>query len=413
MKYRHLAILLFLSAFAFVRAQDDDNQQQKPPTEIPDFSNLDEYIYEPKSTVRLSFRHLSAAKAQFFGSGTIVAPEGPLPDPTATNVTRTYHDGVVNPDTRTAPATDSGGNPIIDPQSGVPVAEPIPPDGKTNSWNYTDANQVDPAMPGYIAFHTYSADISDVGLRKGEARSTNGLDLSVTYDMGKLFNGRFNWKLLAGMSVNDINARRNDPVTAQINTHTDYYNGYGKNFPTAPYNAPSSTSVAVTDSQGNVQTISEDTTVLISSTPVATTTGSTVDAKSVVNNWKVKGAYYTFRAGPVLDFPITQHFHFSLSMGVAMVYAGTSYTVTQTLTPPVGADIVDVDTDAIYKIRPGAYADASLDYDLTDKAGFFAGAVYQTAEGYTQSLHTTTAQYATKLDLTNQTGFTAGMSIRF
>lgn len=412
MKYRRLALVIFASAFALVRAQDDENRQ-RPPTEIPDFSNLDEYIYEPKSTVQLSFRHLSGPKTQFSGSGTIIAPEGVLPDPNATDVTRSYHDGTVSPDGRVAPVTDNGGNPIIDPQSGVPISVPVPPDGKTNTWSYTDQRQVDEAPAGYIAFHSYSADVFDTGSRAANGRSTNGMDLAVLRDMGKLFNTRFSWKLMAGMSVNDIVAQRSDHVSARLNTLTDYYQGYGANFPSAPYTAPSTTTTTVTDATGNVQTVSVDTTVLIGSTPAASTSSSAVDDTSVVNSWKVHGAYYTFRGGPQLIFPFTDHLHVTVSLGLAMVYAGTNYSVTQTLTTPIGADIPEFDQTAAYKLLPGVYADASLDYDLTDKTGFFAGAVYQTAGTYTQAIHSTTAQYVTKIDLSNQSGFRAGLSIRF
>jgi hypothetical protein len=47
MKYLRFALLVFVAAASLVRGQDE--QQQRPPTEIPDFSNLDDYIYEPKS----------------------------------------------------------------------------------------------------------------------------------------------------------------------------------------------------------------------------------------------------------------------------------------------------------------------------------------------------------------------------
>ena len=47
MKHLRLALLVFAASAGSLCAQDE--QQQRPPTEIPDFSNLDDYIYEPKS----------------------------------------------------------------------------------------------------------------------------------------------------------------------------------------------------------------------------------------------------------------------------------------------------------------------------------------------------------------------------
>ena len=96
-----------------------------------------------------------------------------------------------------------------------------------------------------------------------------------------------------------------------------------------------------------------------------------------------------------------------------MIYSGTNYTVVETFTPEVGDDIVDAITSESNKLLPGIYADASLQYDVTEKTGFFAGAIYQTAGSYTQTLNTSAVHYATKIDLSNQSGFRAGMSIRF
>jgi len=400
MKYRRLALLALVSACALLRAQDDEEKNRRPPTEIPDFSNLDEYIYEPKSAVQLGFRHLGGAKTSFQGTGTILSPEGALPG-AGPNQLRVYHDGSVSPDARTAPRTDSAGNPIVDPTTGTTIGEPIPPDGKTNTWSYVNDQQVSDAPLGFIAFHSYSADVSTGGERSGESTSTNGLDLAVTRDMGKLFGTRVSWKLIAGMSTNDINGSAAGTATADIHVLTDYYSTFGQNVPAAPYSAPTFSGLT-------------DTSVLLSNQPVYSDTSTEKgNQTAVMNTWKVKGAYYTFRGGMVLLFPITSKFHIDVSFGPALIYAGTTYRVMQEFTPELGDPIVEVDSRAAYKFRPGVYADASVGYDLTDKTGFFAGAVFQTAQGYTQSLHTATAEYSTKIDLSNQNGFRAGMSVRF
>ena len=67
MKKFRLALVVFATVASLARAQDD--QPQKPPTEIPDFSNLDDYIYEPKSIVSYGYRRLSGPKLKFFGTG--------------------------------------------------------------------------------------------------------------------------------------------------------------------------------------------------------------------------------------------------------------------------------------------------------------------------------------------------------
>src|SRR5688572_27458742 len=124
MKQLRLALVVFASALGLAHAQDEE--RRAPPVEIPDFSNLDEYIYEPKSTVTLGIRRLTGAKTSFSGQGKINAAEDPGPL-TGANLLRVYHDGSVQPDTRVAPRLDASGNPIIDPQTGVSVADPIAP----------------------------------------------------------------------------------------------------------------------------------------------------------------------------------------------------------------------------------------------------------------------------------------------
>ena len=229
------------------------------------------------------------------------------------------------------------------------------------------------------------------------------------------------WNLTAGMSINDIGANTNDRVLARLTTVTDYFSLFGQTPPDAPYSSPSSATTSVVDAGGNAvlnddgsaRTVTTDTSVLIGNEPAGRTTALSSDGTSVSNNWKVKGAYYTFRAGPTVWLPITTRLRASVSVGAAIVYAGSSYTVTQTFDTPLGADISDTNTSAAYKLLPGYYADATLQFDLTERAGLYAGAVFQSAGSYTQNVDSTTAHYSTKIDLANLNGVRAGLSIRF
>ncbi|MEO5960702.1 MAG: hypothetical protein ABIZ49_12305 [Opitutaceae bacterium] len=417
MKHLRLVYVAFVLARGIVCAQEEE--RRAPPTEIPDFSNLEEYIYEPRSTVTLGFRRLGGAKTTFSGQGSLKAPEAAGPA-TGANIPRFYHDGSVGADSRVAARFDSSGNPVIDPESGGQVFDPIAPDGKTSSWNYNDARQL-AAAEGYVAFHSYSADIIDTAGRPTTAATTNGVEIAVTRDMGKLFGSKLTWNLTAGMSVNDIVANTSDKVRANLNTLTDYYSLFGQTPPAAPYSAPSSSSQTVLDPNGNpllnedgsTQTVSIDTTVLIGNQPAARTLTTTTDTATVTSRWKVKGAYYTFRAGPTVWIPITSRFRISLSAGAALVYAGTSYTVVETFTPEIGFEISDTNSSEQNKLLPGYYADATMQFDLTDRAGFYAGAVFQSAGSYDQKVDGENAHYVSKVDLSNQSGLRAGLSIRF
>ncbi len=422
MKHLRLALVAFASMVGLAHAQDDE-ARRAPPVEIPDFSNLDEYIYEPKSTLTFGVRYVSGAKIGFAGGvGQILSRNEPG-EATGTDAIRIYHDGAVQPDARSVGRVDDQGQPVVNPDTGLQYFDPITPDGRTNTWNYTDLSQR--SREGFVAFRDYSAQIMDPTTRSEESNSTMGVDLAMHRDMGKLFGGRMAWTLSAGMSINDIAADTSGAVSARLDTLTDYYRFYpqpGRSLPDPPYSAPSSISEAVLDSEGNpvineidgsTQVITTDTTVLLDNQPAERINTSVITDTNVLNRWKVKGAYYTFRAGPTVWIPITTRLRATVSVGAALVYSGSTYTVTETLIPEVGTEISETESSEDYKLLPGYYADATLQFDLTERAGFYAGAIYQSAGSYTQAVENGVTNYTTKIDLSNQNGVRAGMSIRF
>ena len=144
MKYLVLASALTLLApcvHAYGGASKDDDedaqkeQNQKAPEEIPDFSNLNEYVYQPRTTLNLGVRSMSGVKATFAGNGIIPIPDAEAEiDPTLVNVARTYHDGAVGPDGRSL-AINNG--------DGTNTAILASPDGKTNTYGYQERDPGD------------------------------------------------------------------------------------------------------------------------------------------------------------------------------------------------------------------------------------------------------------------------------
>jgi hypothetical protein len=416
MKHLRLALFASVAALGLVHAQEE--RQGPPPTEIPDFSNLDDYIYEPKSILSIGFRRLSGPKLKFFGTGKLSTTENPGAA-TGANLTRTYHDGSVSPDGRFAGRVDNSGNPVLDPDAGSQIFDPIAPDGRTNTWSFQSASQV--TEDGFLKFNTYAADIIDTAARGTDGRANFGLEIAVSRDMGKLLGTRMSWQLIAGMSINDLAGSKDDTVQARLTALTDLYSLDGQVAPTAPYSAPSSTTTSVLDSAGNAvlnddgtaQSVTVDTTTLLTNQPSLRTSTTTTDTTSVNSRWKLSGAYYTFRSGATLLVPFGSRFKASFSAGPALVYAGSSYTVTQTYTPATGAEISDTSTSTTSHLLPGYYADATLQFELTERTGFYAGAVIQGAGEYTHNLNSVAAQSSSKIDLAKQQGFRGGMTIRF
>ena len=71
------SLVLALVATPVVAFAQQDEERRAPPIEIPDFSNLDEYIYEPRSVLAFGFRYIGGAKTSFSGTGRIPSPEDP------------------------------------------------------------------------------------------------------------------------------------------------------------------------------------------------------------------------------------------------------------------------------------------------------------------------------------------------
>lgn len=421
--------MLFAVTLA-VQAQEGQREE-----EITTDFGTDEYVYIPKMTMNLGIRTVSGPKASFSGQGVIMSPFD-FRDATSSRVVRNYHDGSVRLDSRNV--LDANG-------SNVPITS----DGKTNSWSYLDNSQLTPGgtyittvhdglveIPaGLIAMHSFAATVTDTTKRSKDMNNAYGMELTVTRDMGKLFNTKASWGIIAGMSVSDLNASTSGAVKANLRTVTDYYSLDGVVPPAAPFSGPTITTQPSLDSNGNQiitssgtgQTISVDTTPLISDAPLArgdaTDTGNTT---SVTNHWKLKGSYFTFRVGPTVFVPITEHLNVSFSAGAALVYAGSTYTVTQDFKPTSSDDIVNEVSDGVSVFLPGYYIDANVNYNFTDNAGLYVGVILQGNGSYNQMITSspdiykvtaytpsTSSTYTTRVDLSSLQGIRAGMTYKF
>ena len=411
MKYIFVVLLLLIPFGMCVRASDDEDKKEERD-EIPDFSSLDEYIYQPKSNAVVGMRFISGLKTSFKGNGTIASPEA-VPNATAANISRTYHDGIVQPDQRTM---------TIDNGNGTTGNVPIVPDGKTNTWGYGSTGQV--TSDDYMQMHIYSAVTNDSTVHDKTSKPSSGLELTTSRDLGSL--GRhLSWTLLGGMTINDIQSSMVTPVSSNLTTVTDTYDLFGHIPPPGPYTAPSTANqnlvgIVVVNSAGDPVTQQVDTTVLLGNAPVNRTVTTTQDTKSVVDQFKLHGAYVMFRLGPAFTYSFNDHLKLTVSAGPALIYASTTYAVTQLLSPESGNAVEDLIEDTEYKLLPAAYADATLEYDITDKTGLYFGAFYQESGSYTQSVNTvangysgSSANFSTHVDFSNQQGFRTGMTIRF
>jgi hypothetical protein len=417
MKYLLLAALVGLLAplahAASSKDDDDDQKDKAPPEEIPDFSNLNEYIYQPKTTLNVGIRNLSGVKATFGGSGIIPIPStDTLVDPTLANVARVYHDGTIGPDGRSL-GVDNG--------DGTTTAILAAPDGKTNTYGYASATQV--TSDDLLTFHDYSATMPNIDPIAKTGKRNNGVEVAVSHDMGNLGRSKkLSWSIVGGVSINDIQASTFSYVRANVTTTTDTYDLFGQTPVPAGTSSPSNTTINVLDSNGNQVvdtsgnnvTQSVTNTGLIGNIPLARTSSTATSYTEVVDHFKLHGSYMTFRLGPSLIYNFNDHLKASVSAGPAVLYAGSRYDVTQVLTPPTGDPIVVDIFNVTQRLVPAYYVDANVEYDLTERTGFYVGGVYQNGGSYLQTAGSSSdGTYTTKVDFSGQNGLRGGLSYKF
>jgi hypothetical protein len=419
MRFLRVALGIACLSVAHLRAADQEEEKQQPE-EIPDFNQIDEYTYVPKSTLSIATRlFLTGPKTSYSGQGQIPSAVDAGTN-TAPNVSHTYYDGTVDPDTRST----IGSNGV-----GQTYSVPIAPDGRTNTWSYSYASQLQPN--GDIAFHTYSGYITDTDSHYANGTPSVGLELLWDRDMGKL-GKHFKWAITAGFSISDIHSSVYASVPTTLNTLTDTYDLFGQVPPTAPFSSPNSISQSVYNSSGSVvtgttsgsgQTQEVDQTILLGNMPTNRTIAATTE--DTINRYFIEGAYYTLRIGPTLIMPLGKHFKFSLSVGPDVLYSGSELNVLENLT----FDETTTSVPQLYqkfntKILPGYYADVDLRYDFTETAGLYVGAIYEGSGSYTQSVPSGVSlgssasssvgtSYSTKIDFADQEGVKAGMTFRF
>ena len=321
----------------------------------------------------------------------------------------------------------------VDNGNGSVTTVPVASDGKTDTWSYDNAEQA--AIPGYIQFHTYSGEVTDNGTFNQHGAGSMGIELVANHDMGTLGKKKkITWSIVGGMAINDLRSNSVHAVNASVTTVTDTYDLFGEVAPTAPYSGPSggtisqtildSTGATVNDSGGTAETQTLTNSTLLGNIPLDRSTATTVTNTEVQDRFKVNGAYYTFRAGPSVAIPLGKRWKLNASIGAVLVYAGSEFSAEEILTPVFSDGVQGAPVDVLYtksntRLLPGYYADLSIQYNLTDTAGFYAGGVLQSSGSYKQSVSSgvnaagVLDEYTTKIDMSNLNGLRAGMTVKF
>ncbi|HEY5227490.1 MAG TPA: hypothetical protein VIJ19_03060 [Opitutaceae bacterium] len=411
MRNLRFALCALILPLAALRAADDQKEEQQAPEEIPNFNQLDEYIYVPKTTLSLGERYfLRGPRTSYSGQGLNPSTVFPGADSTTPNLLRTYIDGSVSPDSRTVSAPTGEGA-----TEGVPIQS----DGRTNTWSYNNASQLLPN--GDIAFHAYQAEITDTGVHSVYGEANAGVELMVDRDMGTLGKAKkIKWSITAGFSLGDIHSSSYVSVPTQLTTLTDTYDLFGQVPPAAPFNSPNNISQTVfgagsTVVSGSGQTSTTQTAqqvILLGDAPI--NRDPEITNIFTTNRYFIEGSYYTLRVGPTVLIPIGNHFKLTASAGPALIYAGSVLNVLEDLNIATGEDFTQLYQKENSKLLPGYYVDVNLEYQLTDTAGFYVGNIYQSAGSFSQKVSSGPGTYyQTNIDFGNQDGVKGGMTVRF
>jgi len=124
----------------------------------------------------------------------------------------------------------------------------------------------------------------------------------------------------------------------------------------------------------------------------------------VTDRQKFDANLWGFRFGPYLDLPVSEHFHLSISGGLAggVLDSHVSWSQTAGTTGPSGSG---EDTDVLW----GGYGSAALSYQINPHWGLFGGAQYQNLGKYDGKF----GGRKVELDLSDSVFITFGLSYTF
>lgn len=425
---------LILPAFAQSASSSSDEEANLSLT-LP----TDEW-YVPKNTITFGVRVLgNGIKANFGNLGSLpgrvieqkvlVAKPGTTTNETIEIVTRSYDNGSMRQDyqradellpTSVSPTDgqvlsygvypgDGRYQTWISSNSGGTVTNTQVSDqlsyqqGVTRYWNYVSPSQI---QNDRVAMSTYSATSEGATAAKEEGVNS-GLELTVSRDLGGA-GKRFQWSLTAGIALNNMNAKTGGTIASTLAVHTDYYQLNGPAPTGTTLGGPSY--IDLTRPDNTTSTAGQETTTTIGDTPISSTDSTIAGGASIQGNWKVKGAYMLVRVGPTVRTKLSERFGLSASLGVAGAYAGSRYSVVETLDIP---DVVEPITESIDNVKnnflSGFYADLNVDWVANERTGLFAGVNMQNLGGYDQEVGGRTA----KIDFGSAIGVRGGLSFKF
>lgn len=380
----------------------------------------------PKTKISVGFRMLnSGGKVDFLNLGSVPSIRNIAPV-SAGAVVRVYDNGRIFTDTpRTSELANGvqtsvpGGRYLVTSTAAdgtVFVTESLLSytTGLTRDWETLTDRQF--TRPGYAAFSTYGAT-SEGGSASHKQGATGGVEFQISRDIGR-GSRTFQWGLIAGITLNDINSKSAGLITSTLNTHTDYYTynlSNGQPAPAGIYNSLNAFTELLTSNGVQINPFGLEIAAPLSvvADPSLSTDSNLAGGATINGRWQVKGSYFMFRLGPSLRTQLTDRLGLTASLGLAGAYAGTRYSAYESFTNPAVAGELIATADPVSsttaKFLKGYFADVNLEWTANDTLGLFGGVTAQQLTDYDQKLGDRSA----KIDLGSAVGIRGGVSIRF
>jgi hypothetical protein len=293
--------------------------------------------------------------------------------------------------------TLSGGNTIPDPYTGEPVKTtkyylPYSADHSRN-WTIGSREQQyhhdpDAGGPAQVTFGRYWTEAAGNTI---ELEDGNNPGVEFTFERIVQRFKRFEWGLAATAGISEFNAKTRRGITINLRGYEYTYDltrplpdDGSTGGPTFSADETEETTAAIGINHNAYDENDADLT-RAGGKPVANADGT--DRTETVNGyWQVRGVYYLFRAGPFIRVPLTRRFSVSASAGYMGAYAGSKFRYEETMTiPEVSAAYTtgDVVKNNQHYIS-GFYGDLNIEWWLSTRTGFYAGAAYEKMGDYTQ-----------------------------
>lgn len=276
-------------------------------------------------------------------------------------------------------------------------------DGRTRAWSAASESQV---SGDTIAMHLYSSQ-STGATAMSDSTASGGVEIAVNRRIRR-FGRRVELGIGGLFALNDIDAGARETITADLIATTDFYRMYGTSPEEFPYTGP--TFEDWTGPNGQKVTNGRETTTAIDQIAFERQIITIPDGAIIDGAWKINGAYYVVRAGPMVRVFITNRLAVSFEAGFAAAFVGTDYEVREAMElPGLEKPLVTTEEDETSKVLTGFYGAGAVEYWMTERTNAYAGAAYESLDSYQQSVNGRTAE----IDVGSTVTVRMGLTTRF